>query len=124
MMRGDTPVTDASSSHPTNGENGHRPRSPLRRIPAPNLGVAIAIHVWLGLMGLGWWFTEWLIARADAQADDLGPTGDLGLILLAGGLLWVAAMALIVRLHPAAPRLTWLVMFGWVAVSALLFGLA
>lgn len=75
------------------------------------------MHFWFGAMGLGWWFTEWLIARA----DDALSTDNMVMILVIGGLLWLAAAYAIVRLHPRSPRMTWLPMVGWIVAFASLF---
>ncbi len=86
-------------------------------IPALRLGVALALHLWFGAMAAGWWFTEWLIARADESLS----TDNMVAILAAGGVLWIAAAVAIVRLHPRSARLTWFPMVGWLVVFAALF---
>jgi hypothetical protein len=87
------------------------------RIPALKLGVALALHFWFGAMGGGWWFTEWLITRADESL----PSDNMLTILAVGALLWIAAAFAIVRLHRRSARLTWLPLLGWIVAFAALF---
>lgn len=94
------------------------PTSPMMaRIPALNLGVALALHFWFGAMGAGWWFTEWLISRAGESLS----SDNMLLILAVGALLWIAAAFAIVRLHRRSVRLTWLPLLGWIVAFAALF---
>lgn len=87
------------------------------RVPKPSLVLALSLHFWFSAVGAGWWYMEWLIARA---ADDLS-TDHMITIIALGGVLWLAAGCAIIRTHRARPRLTWLLLIGWVVVFALLF---
>lgn len=87
------------------------------RVPKPSMMLALSLHFWFGAVGAGWWYMEWLIARAD---DDLS-TNNMVWIIVLGALLWVAALYAIVRTNPARPRLTWLILISWVVTFALLF---
>ena len=89
------------------------------RVPAPSLVLALSLHVWFGAVGVGWWYMEWLIARAD---DDLS-TDNMVLILILGAVLWLGAGYAIVRTNRARPRMTWLLLIGWIVAFALLFAL-
>jgi hypothetical protein len=79
--------------------------------------LALSLHFWFGAVGTGWWYMEWLIARA----DDALSTDNMVTIIVLGGLLWLAAGYAIIRTNRTRPRLTWLLLIGWVVAFALLF---
>lgn len=86
-------------------------------VPKPSLVLALSLHFWFGAVGAGWWYMEWLIARA---ADDLS-TDNMVVIVALGTALWLAAAYAIMRTNRSRPRLTWLILIGWVVAFALLF---
>lgn len=86
-------------------------------VPAPSLVLALSLHFWFGAIGAGWWYMEWLIARAD---DNLS-TDNMFLILALGALLWLGAGYAVIRTNRSRPRTTWLILIGWIVAFALLF---
>lgn len=86
-------------------------------MPKPSIVLALSLHFWFGAVGAGWWYMEWLIARAD---DDLS-TDNMAIIIALGALLWLGAGYAIIRTNRTRPRLTWLILIGWIVAFALLF---
>ncbi len=39
------------------------------RVPKPSMMLALSLHFWFGAVGAGWWYMEWLIARADPEVQ-------------------------------------------------------
>ena len=113
-------TSDHAPENPVERPSSDAPRpaaEPTRslgdRVPALSRGVAIALHLWFGLMILGWLYTEWLVARSDGE--DGGAYAWLLAILVA---TWVAATVLVARLHPRSARLAWIPILTWLGLAA------
>ncbi len=110
-------LEDHVDRHPDDAlRSSRRPGSagtPGEKVPALSRGVAVALHLWIGLMALGWLYMDYLVARSDG--DDVG-----GFAMLLGTLVitWPIATVLLLRLHARSSRLAWLPILGWLAIAA------
>lgn len=79
--------------------------------------LALSLHFWFGAIGAGWWYMEWLIARAGNDPS----TDNMITIIALGGVLWLGTGYAIIRTNRSQPRLSWFFLIGWIVVFVLLF---